>query len=52
MLDWLEQISIHALREEGDDLELSLVEAMTEISIHALREEGDCRPLWKSWADM
>ena len=33
-------ISIHALREEGDELPCSVVD-MTEISIHALREEGD-----------
>ena len=38
----VEQISIHALREEGD---VELWEAVSEaqkISIHALREEGDC----------
>ena len=35
------EISIHALREEGDDrLDFSGV-IQTEISIHALREEGD-----------
>ena len=35
------QISIHALREEGDDLlRLSFADCGT-ISIHALREEGD-----------
>ena len=34
------EISIHALREEGDSaLILSL--SFSEISIHALREEGD-----------
>ena len=33
-------ISIHALREEGDDLDGSSSEAKV-ISIHALREEGD-----------
>ena len=34
------RISIHALREEGDDSTLSVSES-AEISIHALREEGD-----------
>ena len=35
------RISIHALREEGDNCS-SLAAAMTgRISIHALREEGD-----------
>ena len=34
------QISIHALREEGDK-ELYLTGTSTDISIHALREEGD-----------
>ena len=34
-------ISIHALREEGDPPEAS-PEADRVISIHALREEGDC----------
>ena len=33
-------ISIHALREEGDFLALALGQILT-ISIHALREEGD-----------
>ena len=33
-------ISIHALREEGDDVQASLRDFM-RISIHALREEGD-----------
>ena len=35
-------ISIHALREEGDFLALALGQILT-ISIHALREEGDRR---------
>ena len=35
------RISIHALREEGDDLEALRVILGVEISIHALREEGD-----------
>ena len=34
-------ISIHALREEGDQRLQSMVEDLPEISIHALREEGD-----------
>ena len=33
-------ISIHALREEGDD-DFELFYICTMISIHALREEGD-----------
>ena len=33
-------ISIHALREEGDNIMLR-AEQIWEISIHALREEGD-----------
>ena len=33
-------ISIHALREEGDKMEFQ-VYAIKDISIHALREEGD-----------
>ena len=41
-LRWLFQlsISIHALREEGDD-PVSCSLCKTVISIHALREEGD-----------
>ena len=35
-----QHISIHALREEGDDGRLASVNAQN-ISIHALREEGD-----------
>ena len=35
------QISIHALREEGDDHDIDRIAASGEISIHALREEGD-----------
>ena len=35
-----ELISIHALREEGDDLTI-LQRSTKKISIHALREEGD-----------
>ena len=38
-------ISIHALREEGDDrAQLPLYHP--QISIHALREEGDIRAAW------
>ena len=33
-------ISIHALREEGDEVEF-LGKVTVKISIHALREEGD-----------
>ena len=35
-------ISIHALREEGDQIERT-VRKLKRISIHALREEGDTR---------
>ena len=35
-------ISIHALREEGDQRLTHLMHAVI-ISIHALREEGDCK---------
>ena len=35
------QISIHALREEGDDLDRRADHCVCGISIHALREEGD-----------
>ena len=34
------RISIHALREEGDDT-MQQCQTETRISIHALREEGD-----------
>ena len=34
-------ISIHALREEGDTVDLLIVDDLGKISIHALREEGD-----------
>ena len=37
------EISIHALREEGDVFRDSLI-IIKKISIHALREEGDTRP--------
>ena len=39
-------ISIHALREEGDKMEFQ-VYAIKDISIHALREEGDPSPVWQ-----
>ena len=35
-----EKISIHALREEGDEIYHALHDSIN-ISIHALREEGD-----------
>ena len=34
-------ISIHALREEGDPLVMQGLQRLHKISIHALREEGD-----------
>ena len=40
---WVREISIHALREEGD-LTARLLSPCWKISIHALREEGD--QLW------
>ena len=40
------QISIHALREEGDQHGAHSA-SRAKISIHALREEGDCYPLYK-----
>ncbi len=39
-------ISIHALREEGDE-DGRVEEAVLTISIHALREEGDTAPVWR-----
>ena len=41
----MEDISIHALREEGDD-PTSVKNYGLIISIHALREEGDCALLY------
>ena len=35
------EISIHALREEGDRFNLPRSRSRGSISIHALREEGD-----------
>ena len=40
-LDGVFNISIHALREEGDPDDFELFYICTMISIHALREEGD-----------
>ena len=40
------QISIHALREEGDGVVLAYAIKSLVISIHALREEGDVVDLW------
>ena len=37
----MQQISIHALREEGDLRSSAWVHSPWTISIHALREEGD-----------
>ena len=37
----LHDISIHALREEGDNLPPAALAGLDGISIHALREEGD-----------
>ena len=34
-------ISIHALREEGDNPKEGVISMTSKISIHALREEGD-----------
>ena len=34
-------ISIHALREEGDEVQAFAQQGTGKISIHALREEGD-----------
>ena len=39
----IKDISIHALREEGDGLILVFPEHLVDISIHALREEGDSK---------
>ena len=36
-------ISIHALREEGDPLDWEFRHITSKISIHALREEGDSK---------
>ncbi len=36
-------ISIHALREEGDNIPFHFGNSLHGISIHALREEGDSK---------
>ena len=41
-VNWETRISIHALREEGDNIMLR-AEQIWDISIHALREEGDSK---------
>ena len=38
-------ISIHALREEGDPTAAIAATRPSMISIHALREEGDCEDI-------
>ena len=40
-------ISIHALREEGDEGFEPITQTQGEISIHALREEGDLRAYFR-----
>ena len=40
-MELVHEISIHALREEGDSCTLCLTSKKERISIHALREEGD-----------
>ena len=42
MVDYAATISIHALREEGDQSAQAASVSAMYISIHALREEGDC----------
>ena len=42
-------ISIHALREEGDFRPRSIPARSDGISIHALREEGDCLKSTSWW---
>ncbi len=37
----IREISIHALRKEGDDAVVDVYIGTVVISIHALREEGD-----------
>ncbi len=45
----LQEISIHALREEGDVADRVSVWAVLAISIHALREEGDTKDYRTEW---
>ena len=40
------EISIHALREEGDYTAIAIERKTFNISIHALREEGDSSPIY------
>ena len=40
LIPFFVDISIHALREEGDDT-ITAISRVWKISIHALREEGD-----------
>ena len=42
----VEGISIHTLRMEGDDAEVTLIPGLV-ISIHTLRMEGDCKSAQK-----
>ncbi len=46
--EWFRDISIHALREEGDQW-ATRIELEAKISIHALREEGDLPRLSAKW---
>ena len=41
MVDYAATISIHALREEGDQSSAKNSQGTGSISMHALREEGD-----------
>ena len=41
----LKYISIHALREESDQVIQKIIVGLTLISIHALREESDAPPV-------
>ncbi len=43
LIDYIDKISIHALREEGDCIRHDHTYQQGLISIHALREEGDHR---------
>ena len=46
IMGW-DEISIHALREEGDLHLCSVFNTHVVISIHALREEGDYSADWR-----
>ena len=41
--NWMNAISIHALRVEGDRCVRTHLASSIQISIHALRVEGDCK---------